>query len=172
VSKSLNTPGTEFEILSELKSSGFDSVSIRSFQLLHKSVFGAIGFALIPLHFICGQFVVFCQYSLITGWSGLDSVSKGMLGINGTALLMFWVGVLETAGRFHKLSRSSIKRWKKEGKMSESKYERKFIGRFCKSCKPLSMGLEGTFVIKRLSAMKFLRAVIKGTFRAVVTLSK
>jgi hypothetical protein len=115
---------------------------------------------------------VFCQYSLIKQWNTLDSASKGMLGMAAITLLVFWVGVLETAGRFHKLSRSSIKSWKKEGKMSGSKYERKVIGRFCKSCKPLSMGLEGTFVIKRLSAIKFLRAVIKGTFRALVTLNK
>jgi hypothetical protein len=115
---------------------------------------------------------VFCQYSLIKQWNTLDSASKGMLGMAAITLLVFWVGVLETAGRFHKLSRSSIKSWKKEGKMSGSKYERKVIGRFCKSCKPLSMGFEGTFVIKRLSAIKFLRAVIKGTFRALVTLNK
>jgi hypothetical protein len=140
--------------------------------VLHKGVLGAIGFVFVPLHFIAGQCVVFCQYSLIKQWNTLDSASKGMLGITGAGLLLFWVGVLETAGRFHKLSRSSVESWKKEGKMSGSKYERKVIGRFCKSCKPLNVGLEGTFVIKRLSALKFLRAVIKGTFRALVTLNK
>jgi hypothetical protein len=99
-------------------------------------------------------------------------VSKGLLGIAGAALLLFWVGVLETAGRFSKLSRSSIKSWMKEGGQSKLRYERKFIGKFCKSCKPLGMGLEGFFVVRRLSAVKFLRFVTKGTFQALVTLNQ
>jgi hypothetical protein len=44
----------------------------------------------------------------------MDLASKGMFGMIGTGLLLFWVGVLETGGRFIKISKSSIGRWKKE----------------------------------------------------------
>jgi hypothetical protein len=79
----------------------------------------------------------------------MDLASKGMFGMIGTGLLLFWVGVLETGGRFIKMiSKSSIRRWKKEGKKTsnKSKYKRKCVGKFCKSCKPLGIGLEGVIV--------------------------
>jgi hypothetical protein len=125
-----------------------DVNSIRSFQLLHKCVMGAIGFAVLPLHGIVGQCVVFCMFSLMKDWIGMDLASKGMFGIIGTGLLLFWVGFLETGGRFIKISKSSIGVWKKEGKKmsNKSKYERKCVGKFCKSCKPLGIGLEGVIV--------------------------
>jgi hypothetical protein len=160
-------------ILAEIKSQKFDAISIRSFQLLHKLAMGTVGFAVIPVHLVSGQYVVFCQYSLMNQLNGEpDWASTGLFGMTGAAVALFWAGVLECSGRFYNLSRSSIRSWKKEGKMNGIAHERKFIGKFCKSCQPLGIGLEGTFVIKRLSSLKFLRAVIKGTFRALATLKR
>jgi hypothetical protein len=155
--------GSEFAISSLIKARKFDPLTIRSFQLLHKCIMGCIGFVYFPLHSITGQCVVFCLYSLIKHWGGLDSASKGLLGMIGTSLLLFWLGVLDCGGRFYKLNRRSMLSWKKGGK---------YVSKFCKSCKPLGIGLEGTFIIKRLSVLKFLRAVVKGTFRALVALKK
>jgi curli biogenesis system outer membrane secretion channel CsgG len=164
--------GTEFRISSSIKEMDFDAASIRAFQLLHKSVMGAVGFAVLPLHIMAGQCVVFCMYSVVKYWNVEESTSIGMLLVGGTDVLVFWLGVLETSGRFYNLSRSSIEKWKKEGKMKGSTFTGKYIGKFCKSCKPLGIGLEGVYVVKRLSVLKFARRVVTGTITALITLEK
>jgi hypothetical protein len=110
----------------------FDATSIRAFQLLHKSVMGAVWFVVLPLHITFGQCVVFCMYSMVRYWNVQKSTSIAMFGMAGTISLEFWLGVLETSGRFYHLSRSSIEKWKKEGKMKGRKFTGKYIGKFCK----------------------------------------
>jgi hypothetical protein len=164
--------GTEFRICSVIKEMDFDAASIRAFQLLHKSVMGAVGFVVLPLHITFGQCVVFCMYSMVKYWNVQKSTSIAMFGMAGTISLVFWLGVLETSGRFYNLSRSSIKKWKKEGKMKGRSFTGKYIGKFCKSCKPLGIGLKGVYVVKRLSVLKFARRVVTGTITALITLEK
>ncbi len=74
--------------------------------------------------------------------------------------------MLEISGRIHEDAKKTIKSWKNIE--FSSLHERKYMSRFRKCCRPLKLGIEGTFTIKRLSVLKFMRAIIKGTFRALV----
>jgi hypothetical protein len=54
----------------------------------------------------------------------------------------------------------------------QTKEEKKFISKFRKACRPLRVGAGSTFTIRRLSVLKFARAIVKGTIRALLTVGK
>lgn len=65
-----------------------------------------------------------------------------------------------------KITRNVAKSWKYLQNPMEL-MERKMLGKFGKGTRPISFGLEGVFTVKRNSVIKFYRAVIKGTLRAL-----
>jgi hypothetical protein len=81
-----------------------------------------------------------------------------------------WGIVLEFAGRYHEKAKSTIKSWK--SMKFESKAEKFLMSKFTRSCRPLIFGHQGGFTITRLSLLKFIIAIVKGTVRAVLAVRK
>ncbi|CAL8085587.1 unnamed protein product [Orchesella dallaii] len=89
-------------------------------------------------------------------------------------ILSFWAGggvtatfiLLEVCSNLYKLTQralASMKRRKDWGSIRETKYMKKFV----KSCKPLSIGYGNTYVIRKKSVLNFFKFVARGTFRAL-----
>lgn len=51
----------------------------------------------------------------------------------------------------------------------KDKKEAKWFSKFRKARKELELGKKGVLTFKRLTVLKFLRGIIKGTFRALLT---
>ncbi|CAL8140550.1 unnamed protein product [Orchesella dallaii] len=52
------------------------------------------------------------------------------------------------------------------------RHSRAYMKRFRRSCKPISLGTDGMYVIRPISVLKFLRGNIRGTMRALLSLRK
>lgn len=81
-----------------------------------------------------------------------------------------WGAVLEIAGKFNNFSIKTLKSWKVIS--FKDKTEAKYFSKFRKCQKPVVIGKEGVLAFKRLTVLKFFRAAIKGTFKALLTLGK
>lgn len=66
------------------------------------------------------------------------------------------------------LSGEVIKSWKQ--KIYRDKYDQKYFSKFRKCQTPLVIGMEGVFIFTRKRAIIFLQAIVKGTFRALLTM--
>lgn len=83
---------------------------------------------------------------------------------------IIWGLTLEMAGRIALEATKVTKSWKQI--KIKDKLEGKIFTKFRKSCRPVVFGQEGVFTIKRMTVLKFFRAIVKGTFRALLTIGE
>lgn len=83
---------------------------------------------------------------------------------------IIWAWILEICGRYNAESKKTLDSWK--FLEHRGKEEKKLMSKVRKSCRPFSFGEKGIFVIKRMTVLKFLRGIVKGTFRALLTLGR
>jgi len=114
------------------------------------------------------QFILYCNYTLIRHWDELEMVMKALIIIMSFDMTVFWCATLEVCGRFHRNSSELLKSWKLLE--SRSREEAKFMRKFKKRSRPLTVGLEGIRKIKRLSILKFIQRLVSATVRALLTL--
>jgi hypothetical protein len=140
----------------------------RKIELLHKQSMMIYGILIIPAQSLLAQFILYSNFTLIRHWSDLGRTMQVMILVLSFAMFTSWCLILEISGRFHVNSIRLLKSWK----MLEfrSKYEAKYLSKFRKGCRPLSIGLPGYIKIKRLTVLKFMKGIVGGTFRALLTL--
>lgn len=86
------------------------------------------------------------------------------------AAMNAWCLTLKFGGLFREKSKETLKSWKMfRGKGGTGKGG-KYLRKLSKSCRPLFLGTEGYFIMGRLSILKFLRGIVKGTFRMLLTI--
>jgi hypothetical protein len=136
----------------------------RAVEILHISGISTFGSLFLPLHVLLGQFILFSNVSALRGGKDFD-YNFVILSFYAQAA---WFCVLEFGGRFHKNSTKTVKSWKCLA--FKTKAEAKYMSKFRKACVPLKIETKGMFSIRRLTVLKFVRSVVRGTFRAVLTL--
>jgi len=135
----------------------------RTFEVMHGVAMDLIGKLILPYYTIAGQFILFWNFSALREES-LDVV----LLLFSFISQLCTVFALEFSGRFSKNAILTVQSWKY---MNCSYFDKKCLNKFRKSCVPLRIETKGYFVIKRLTVLKFLRSIVKGTFRALLTLN-
>ncbi|OXA54367.1 hypothetical protein Fcan01_10177 [Folsomia candida] len=157
------------------------------------TVMETLGPLTLYVHFTWGQFCLFCNFQAIRNWNSMthftkvkqatsaanlqlvlqaniDSAGKGMLLTWSTTGQIIWGLTLEMAGRIALEATKVTKSWKQI--KIKDKLEGKIFTKFRKSCRPVVFGQEGVFTIKRMTVLKFFRAIVKGTFRALLTIGE
>jgi hypothetical protein len=137
-------------------------------QLLHKQGMEFYGFLLIPTQTLVGQFILYSNYTLIRHWNELDVTMKYLIMMIDLTVICIWNAILEVSGRFHMDATKSLKSWKLL--TVRNKMETKYLSKFRKAARPLAIGFGEVFKIKRLTVLKFIRGIVKGTFRALLTI--
>lgn len=139
----------------------------RTFELHHKMAVRVFGMIILPVHTAIMQGIRLVNFILISYYDQLNTITKLML-IGFTIIAQIcWFGPLSCSGLFHQHAVATLKSWK-YFKFS-NKHDAKYIAKFRKSCKPLVLGTDGYFYIKRITVLKFVRGIITGTFRALLT---
>jgi hypothetical protein len=140
----------------------------RILESIHAHVNAWLGPAFLPMNALMGQFVIFCNVTLIQNWKELDFSSKFVLSETTVVLTVFWTFVLEMCGQQYSKCRKVLDSWRflKFAKSSEAKY----FFKIRKTCPVMSFGVAGTFTIKRKTVLSFVKGVSRGTFRALMTL--
>lgn len=54
----------------------------------------------------------------------------------------------------------------------KNKEETRFMSKFSKSCKPIMIHCGKAYIVRRLTVLKYIRGLMKGIFRTMLTLGK
>lgn len=125
---------------------------------------------LVPTQFFIGKMVVLIMYMLIKYGSTLPSHIRIMWILWATIGAIFWSLILLMGGYIHLYGSKILDSWKYHKWSNLTKFEKKAMSKFRKSCCPLSIAHGKTYVIKRLTVLKFIRGIIAGIFRALLTI--
>lgn len=130
------------------------------------------GPTLVPLNVFISHFILYGNFLLIRDWAYLDVFTIfPIIGWGGGGGIV-WLAVLHLGGAFNEKSRKAIKSWKVFGRGFGNGTEARYLRKFANGCKPLFIGCRGYYVIRKLTVLKFLKSVVRGTFRMLLTLRK
>lgn len=144
-------------------------LSFRKFELLHRYAMNLMGILIVTLQSFNMHYILYANFMLLRHIEHLDNITLFLLTCWSCLLQTFWVVVLHVGGMFREQSKVNFRSWKQidcKGNFLDQRY----ISKFKRSCRPLSIGYEGMFVMRKLSVLKFLRGVVRGTFRIFLTL--
>lgn len=142
----------------------------RTVQTLQQTFNDLIGIILVPTQFFCGKLVVVVAFLIIKQGNELPMSKRVMWTTWAICLGLFWSLVLLMGGYIHMYGRKILVSWKYHKWIGLTKVERKMMSKFRKSCYPLSISYGKTYIIKRLSVLKFIRGITAGIFRALLTI--
>jgi len=145
-------------------------IEYKAIGILHMKGMQIYGLIIIPYHFLISQFILYANFTLIRHRDELELIMQlGVIVLNIT-VLGFWGTVLEVSGWFHSEVIKTIRSWK--AVQFGTTLEYKSFRKFKKSCLPIVIGYQKLVQIKRLTVLKFMRAIVKGTFRALLLSKK
>lgn len=142
----------------------------RKLQIFHLNFMEVCSSFIVPLQTIITKLGLFCNVSLIK--------YRHILNIANTVILMFWsfgstmiaLVALTLCAHLHVKTTKMLKTIKNKDWGSPQK--NKVMKKFVRSCTPISYGYGRIYVIRKVSVLKFLRHLTRGTFRLLLTLKK
>lgn len=165
---SLSHPDVKYKTIPRFRWIPNLPTNYRAFERLHNDFMGIQGLVVLPLNIFISHYALYCNLVLIRDLRELDWFSVCGIAVWNIATLTIWGVLLHVGGAFHTLSKESLKSWKVCSGVGGSEHERKYLKKFRKGCRPLFIGTEGYFVMRRLSVLKFFRGVTRGTFRIML----
>ncbi|OXA39701.1 hypothetical protein Fcan01_25431 [Folsomia candida] len=159
------------QTIPELRNSAKNIViEFNSVRILNCGMMKFLGPMLTLVNLMIGQFCLFTNFVVIRRWNEMASFTKAYFILLSTMFQLVWGICLEVSGRIHKNVNTVSKSWKYF--TLETPQESKYLRKMAKSCRPIGVGQDGIFIIKRISSMKFFRGIITGTFKALLTIGK
>ncbi|OXA47963.1 hypothetical protein Fcan01_16941 [Folsomia candida] len=158
----LNRKSGKYITYSSFRTTAILPMEYRCLELIHRRVMSHFSLAIVPFQAVVHKFTLFCNWMLLAHWESLG-ILRYLMIIAEVCTVAFCAEVLQTCGKFYAQSIKNRASWRPLG---EDKYFRKWR----KSVTPLYFGPQGYHVIRRLSILKFWKAIIRGTVRTVVTM--
>lgn len=146
------------------------SLIFREIQILvqqYNQVFGCI---LVPMQTLLTQFVMFTTYLFSKYADKIDTSLKATMVIWTTIATLTWIVSLEVGGIISMYGEKVLLSWKYH--KWENRQEKRYMSKFRKSCKPLMVQYGRTFVIRRITVLKYIRGLLKGVLRTLLTVGK
>ncbi|CAL8081086.1 unnamed protein product [Orchesella dallaii] len=140
----------------------------RQFEILHVNVLQVFSFIIVPGQALILNLALFCNFSLVR-YSELMNVTNAFIlllwSIGGS--FAAFLGLHYCGSMYNK----SVKVLRSIGNKNwGSSHNNKLMKKFAKSCKPISYGYGRMYVIRKISVFKFFLSLIRGTFRALLTI--
>lgn len=139
----------------------------RSFQVLQMHAMSFMGIFLVMCNAIFMMLALYANVILIRHWYLLQPMTKATFVLGSPTLIGFWALFLDLGRVFSDGSTKVLLSWKtfNWGNAKEAK----LMSKFRKSCKPIRVSYGSQFVVGKVSVFKFLRGVVRGTLRALLT---
>lgn len=144
----------------------------RLVQILQQQINGLVGPGLVPLHSLISKLIVYSLYMMIRRDNQMSFAVKLLTKVIAFMSVTFWESVLFLGGMVHLYGRKILQSWKYNKWHSLSKLEKKILSKFRKSCCPISISFGRTYVIRRMSVLKFFRQISAGLLRSLLALNK
>ncbi len=143
----------------------------RQFEIILKALMEVYAMLLMPVETILTMIVIASNCCLILYRRELNTIQL-LSTIN--ALVLGWTSLVvtfEIGGRFEMYSRQTYMKWKKWN-WASSRRDKRIVGKFIKSCKPLRLGYKGYRRITRVTLLQIARSIGVNTFRIVKCVRK
>lgn len=142
----------------------------RAMQLLQINLINELlGRFLVPMQSVATILFVFSSFMLIRHGKTLDTLSCCLMGSWAFLATTFWGGVLLIGGILHSKGLKTLGSWKKY--QWKNRMERKVMGKFGKSCKPVMISFGKAYVIRKATFLIFIRGLTRGLMRVLLTTS-
>lgn len=166
-----STKKRRFRCSSELvKYPGNISIEYRSLQIILNQMCDGFGLLFPIINALFGQAAVSVGYLLIV--VGMDVLSSIIFLYGISCIVLFWSVMLTGLGSLQNVSKKCIEFWKIDTQLWENTRDRKYMGKFRKSCKPLSVGYPGVMKISHTTVLKFVQGIVRGLFRTILSLKR
>lgn len=167
--KELRLDHPPYKSISTLREPDTLMLAYRTSQVLHGKALSVVSFFLLPTQTIVYKMVIFTSYMMLKYGQEMDRTSIAKL-IGWTALSgLFWGAVLVMGGNLHYHGNNVLLSWRYHNQWKD-KFQKKIMNKFRKSCKPFQMNYGKTYVIKRLTVLKFMRSLSRGILKALLAL--
>ncbi|OXA48560.1 Pre-B-cell leukemia transcription factor-interacting protein 1 [Folsomia candida] len=151
-------------------------IEFRSLQVIHRVTISIYGPILLPTETFCGGIVILGVYMLVRHSQDLNTTTLSIVTTWSISMFLMYTGILRVAGIMFRKSKKTIDSWKHFGEANEvrkfwrSEWDRKIIGRFRKSCRPLAIEFPGYYRFNHLSVLKFMQGIVRGSMRVILAL--
>lgn len=141
-------------------------------QVVILHINSAIGFIYLSMHLLVAKLIMFSMFMTISDFDRLSTFKITMYITWSILAGVVWCATLHIGGSLHSSTTRTITSWKTDRWSGISKEGRKYMKKFSKSCVPLALAYGRVFVTKKLTVLKFGKALMRGMFRALLTLGK
>lgn len=158
-----------YKAASKFRNPPLFQIEWRTVQILMLNINDMFGILMVPIQCVILQLVVYCAVLLSRRCNDMHFTTIVMY--IGWSIIFggFWSMVLLGGGYLHYFTDKIVKSWKYHSWAGLRSREKRIIAKFRKSCRPLAIAFETTFVVKRLSVLKFLRKLITCILRSLLT---
>lgn len=139
----------------------------RSFQVLQTCAMSFMGIFLVMCNAVFMMCALYANFILIRHWHSLQPMTKATFGLGSPVLIGFWGFILDLGRVFSDGSRKVLLSWKTYNWGNAT--DAKLMSKFRKSCKPIRVSYGSQFVVGKTSVLRFLKGVVRGTLRALLT---
>jgi hypothetical protein len=149
--------------------------TFRCLQLLNNHFESLFRDYLFPLKVIVGRIANSVTFVIIRYYNhpSMPVVANFFFFSLSSSTLLVFVSILELFGKSHIASQKCINSWKTVGHYRHFKLlfkNQKYFTKFAKSCKPITFHLGSFEMIRRKSALNFLKSVTRTTVRLLIAI--
>ncbi|CAL8146787.1 unnamed protein product [Orchesella dallaii] len=159
---------SKYESVNTLRTFQKLPLQYRCLQLLHSAYLNVGACLIVPLQALGTNHILFCNFTLITKWENMKDFNKFMLITWSVVGMVFIAGLLDCAGKLCSIGEKTLVSWKFHD--WGSPWRNKHMAKFRKSCKPIRVHYGNSYTIRKVTVLKFLRGIVRGTFRSLLTL--
>ncbi|CAL8125329.1 unnamed protein product [Orchesella dallaii] len=145
-------------------------LAYRTAQILHEKFRLIFQYLIVPTQFIITNLFIFCCVMIIKFGQSLKPSSRFMLVSWALFGITFWASYLWLGGYLYLNGNRVLKSWKYHP--WNSRAEKNLMSKFQKSCRPIMIHYGRTYVIKKVTVLKFLRGISRGVLRTLLTVAK
>ncbi|CAL8085541.1 unnamed protein product [Orchesella dallaii] len=129
----------------------------------------APAFEVVKMYLCFTDGFIFSTFSLLKHLDEMDITVVAIFGIWEGICFTSWFVALKLCANIYNVTQRALGSMRRREDWG-SQMEKKFMKKFLKSCKPLSIGYGKTYVIRNVSILNFFKFIIRGTARALLTL--
>ncbi len=144
-------------------------LAYRTAQFYIDKTLSTVTLFMFPTQTIVYKLVVFTSYMVLKYGKEMDIISVVILVSWSFFGATYWCSTLLMGGKLHSQGKRILLSWKFHNKWPDKK-TKKLMGTFGKSCKPFQFCFGKTYVIKRLTVLKYIRSLSRGILKALLAL--
>ncbi len=141
----------------------------RSLQILHQHclLYCPFGIYLAIFNFGFIATTVYITFALAGYWKLLSGYARTLLILGDLFVIAYWIFILQVGCLLFDGSKKVLMSWKIHD--WGLKEQNKLMSKFCRSCTPILLCYGSSFVVGKLSILRYFRVITRGTIRALLT---